>query len=245
MRLTVHDLAKKTGISVRALHYYDEIHLLRPEEVNDSGYRFYGEQQIKRLSQILFFRELEFPLREIQKILDSPDFDERKALLSHRHLLMLKKERYERLIKSVDQILKGDSKMDFKAFDKTEYQNAQKAYQEEAKKRWGTSKEWKEYQEKMKAKPKKSAEIIEEGEAFWKRFAQHLSEKPDSPAVQELVKEWQKYLTENFYTCSDEMLGHLGEMYVSDERFTSYYEQFGKGMAQFVCDAIRAYCKSH
>ena len=97
----------------------------------------------------------------------------------------------------------------------------------------------------MKNRPKKAAGIDEEGGTFWKGFAQHLSEKPGSPVVQELVGEWQKYLTENFYTCSDEMLGHLGEMYVSDERFTAYYEQFGKGMAQFVCDAIRAYCKNH
>ena len=119
--LTVGETARLTGVSVRTLHYYDEIGLLRPSGTSDGGYRLYDEACLARLQQILFFRELAFPLDEIRRILESPSFNSRKAMERHRELLAMKRERLERLIELVDHILKGDITMDFKPFDASEF----------------------------------------------------------------------------------------------------------------------------
>lgn len=137
--LTVGETARLTGVSVRTLHYYDEIGLLRPSGTSEGGYRLYDEACLARLQQILFFRELEFPLDEIRRILESPSFNSRRAMERHRELLAMKRERLERLIGLVDHILKGDITMDFKPFDASEIRRAQEQYAEEAKARWGDS----------------------------------------------------------------------------------------------------------
>ena len=137
--LTVGETARLTGVSVRTLHYYDEIGLLRTSGTSEGGYRLYDEACLARLQQILFFRELAFPLDEIRRILESPSFNSRKAMERHRELLAMKRERLERLIELVDHILKGDITMDFKPFDASEFCRAQERYAEEAKERWGDS----------------------------------------------------------------------------------------------------------
>ena len=133
--LTVGETARLTGVSVRTLHYYDEIGLLRTSGTSEGGYRLYDEACLARLQQILFFRELAFPLDEIRRILESPSFNSRKAMERHRELLAMKRERLERLIELVDHILKGDITMDFKPFDASEFCRAQERYAEEAKER--------------------------------------------------------------------------------------------------------------
>lgn len=117
---TVKEISDLTGISVRTLHYYDEIGLLNPTDKSDAGYRLYDDKALETLQQILFFREFDIPLKEIRAIMCNPTLDRNKILQMQREMLMVKKERMERLIASIDDILKGENKMDFAIFTKTE-----------------------------------------------------------------------------------------------------------------------------
>ena len=117
---TVKEVSEFTGISVRTLHYYDEIGLFKPTEVSEAGYRLYDDKAIERLGQILVFRELDLPLSDIKLIMENPDLDRNSVLARQREMLLLKKERLERIIASIDEMLKGDQNMDFTVFDETE-----------------------------------------------------------------------------------------------------------------------------
>ena len=116
----VKEISELTGISVRTLHYYDEIGLLKPTEKSDAGYRLYDDKALETLQQILFFREFDSPLKEIKAVMENPSLDTKQILQMQRKMLVAKKERMERLIASIDDILKGDNKMDFVVFNKTE-----------------------------------------------------------------------------------------------------------------------------
>lgn len=125
---TVQQVARRTGVTVRALHYYDQIGLLHPARVTQAGYRLYGGPELARLMQILFFRELEVPLKEIARLMAAPAYDSHRALEQHLHLLELKRKRLDRLIDLAGRALKGENTMQFDAFDTTEIQQAQAAY---------------------------------------------------------------------------------------------------------------------
>lgn len=118
--MTVKEISKLTGVSVRTLHYYDEIGLFTPTEKNDAGYRLYDDKALETLQQILFFREFDIPLKDIKAIMDNPTLDRNQILQMQRKMLVAKKERIERLIFSIDDILEGDIRMDFTVFDETE-----------------------------------------------------------------------------------------------------------------------------
>ena len=132
---TINEVAKLTGITVRTLHYYDEIDLLAPSGVLDSGYRIYDDECLKKLQQILFFKELGFELKKIKAILNDEEFDERLALENHRKLLLIKSNRIQSLINLVDKTLKGENNMSFKEFDMSEIEKAQEKYADEANQR--------------------------------------------------------------------------------------------------------------
>jgi len=117
---TVKEVSKLTGISVRTLHYYDEIGLLKPAGFSEAGYRLYDDKALEALQQILFFREFELPLKQIKAIMEHPEFDKNQLLSSQKKILVLKKERLERIINSINDILKGENKMDFEVFNKTD-----------------------------------------------------------------------------------------------------------------------------
>jgi len=118
--MTVKEISELTGISARTLHYYDEIGLFVPTQKSEAGYRLYDDKALEALQQILFFREFDIPLKEIKAIMENPDFDKNRILQMQRKMLVAKKERMERLIASIDEILKGENKMDFAVFSKTE-----------------------------------------------------------------------------------------------------------------------------
>ena len=139
MKRTIGALSKLSGVSIRALHYYDEIGLLHPSEIADSGYRYYDEKAVERLWQILFYRELDFPLSDIAEILASPEFDRARALEEHRTLLLQKRERLDGLITLVSNALKGETAMEFKPFDTSKIDELRDQYAEEAKARWGNT----------------------------------------------------------------------------------------------------------
>ncbi|SEW35951.1 transcriptional regulator, MerR family [Ruminococcaceae bacterium KH2T8] len=239
--MTVHEVSKIAGVSIRTLQYYDKIGLLHPAGYSDSGYRLYDDTDLKRLQQIMLFRELEFPLKDIGKIVEDPNFDQGKALRQQIELLELKKEHLEDLIELARNLQKkGENYMDFKAFDTSKIEE----FAREAKKSWGDTPEYKEYEKKngkktveeTKAMADKMMEIIAE-------FGPMKDTDPSSDEAQAQVVKLQSYISDNYYKCSDEILAGLGQMYVAGGEFTDNIDAAGgKGTAEFISKAIEIHC---
>ena len=239
---TVKEFAALTGVSIRTLHYYDEIGLLRPASVTDSGYRLYGQQELERLQQILFLRELRFSLKEIAQILDDPSFDRKQALENHRRLLIAQRDRLDLLICLAEDTLKGDIPMN----QKPDAEKLRDQYAEETRQRWGKTDAYKEYEAKTAGRQTSDWQTVLSGmDAIFDRFADLAREGADPAGIeaQELVESWRCYISENMYTCTPEILRGLGQMYVSDERFQKNLDSHGEGCAQMMSRAIEIYCK--
>lgn len=237
---TVKEVSTITGVSVRTLHYYDSIGLLKPAEVTEAGYRLYDDMALERLQQILLFRELEFPLQEIKEILESPNFDRNRALEQQITLLTLKKEHLENLIdlaRGIQAI--GVGKMDFSAFDTRKID----AYAEEAKAVYGHTPQYHEFEEKSKGRTEKeTGEINQQMMAIFAEFGGMRQLLPETETVQAQVKKLQEFITMNFYTCSNEILYGLAKMYAGGGRFTETIDQAGgSGTAEFVYRAVKYY----
>ena len=237
------EVAKLTGITVRTLHYYDEIGLLKPSEITEAGYRLYSREDLEILQQILFFRELDFPLSQIKEIMNNPNYDKEEALKKQKELLIQQRQRIEGLIKLIEKRIEGDNNMSFKEFDMNEIEENKKKYAKEVKERWGTSKAYEESEKKTSSYNKeKWGDINQETSEIFKGFAELRNSDPGSEEVQELVRRWQKYITDNFYTCTNEILSGLGLMYVEDERFKENLDKNGEGTAKLMAEAIKIYC---
>lgn len=240
--MKIKDVAKLTGITVRTLHYYDEIGLLAPSEITDAGYRLYDDSCLERLSQIMFFKELDFSLSDIKQILSSPSFDRKKALLNQKDLLLKKKERLDGLIELVDRRLSGGNNMSFKEFDSSAYDNARTEYAEEAKEKYGHTESFKEFKKKSKDYSNNDWNNINEGyEAIFSQIADTMDCGADSEKTQSLIKKWQDFITEHLYKCTDEILSGLGQMYIGDERFKENIDKIKPGLAQYIAKAIEIY----
>lgn len=240
--MTVNEVSKLTGVSIRTLQYYDKIGLLHPAKYSESGYRLYDDTALEKLQQILLFRELEFPLKDIKVIMDNPDFDRSKALEQQITLLTLKKEHLENLICLARGIkMNGVKKMDFSAFDTSKLDE----YAAQAKASWGNTPEYHEYEEKAKGRTKQDEQNIGENMMqIFTEFGTMLDLQPDSEKVQAQVKKLQDYITENFYTCSNDVLYSLGNMYAGGGDFTKNIDNAGgAGTAEFVSRAIKIYCR--
>ena len=241
MKMQIKEFAEFTGVSVRTLHYYDEIGLLPPADVDRAtGYRFYDENSLLRMQEILFYRELDFSLKSIEEILSSPNYDKVKALKEQKQLLTLKKERLERLIAAIDAAEKGENIM--KAFDSSEFET----YKAEVKERWGNTDAYKEHTEKTKNYGKdKWSSLGADMDIILGEFALCMKNgsAPDAEETQNLVKKLQNHITENYYTCTREILSGLGQMYVADERFKNNIDKHANGTAEFIGEAIKFYCK--
>lgn len=240
--MTVNEVSKLTGVSIRTLQYYDKIGLLHPAKYSESGYRLYDDTALEKLQQILLFRELEFPLKDIKVIMDSPDFDRSKALEQQITLLTLKKEHLEKLIclaRGIKTI--GVKKMDFSAFDTSKMDE----YAAQAKASWGNTPEYHEYEEKAKGRTKQEEQDIGKNMMqIFTEFGTMLNLSPDSEKVQVQVKKLQDFITENFYTCSNDILLSLGNMYAGGGDFTTNIDNAGgAGTAEFVSRAIKIYCR--
>ncbi len=240
--MTVHEVSKLTGVSVRALHHYDQLGLLKPAEVTEAGYRLYDEGSLARLQSILLFRELQFPLKDIGQILDSPTFDRNKALDQQIRLLELQKEHLENLIAFAKGMkLVGVKRMtDFTAFDTKKIDD----YAREAKASWGQTKEWQEYEQKSKGRTKEQTAAISEGMMdIFKDFGAIRDTDPAAEPAQTLVKRLQSYITEHFYTCSDEILLSLSGMYGGGGSMTENIDKAGgPGTGEFAARAIAVHC---
>ena len=245
MKMTVSETAKLTGISVRTLHYYDEIGLLKPSLTTESGYRFYDEEALAVLQQILLYRELDFSLKEIRDILSMPDYQREEALKAHRKLLVLKRKRLGKLIGLVDEMMRGENTMSFQEFDSREIEAAKKKYAREVRERWGKTAAYEESQKRTdRYDEEKWKALAAEMEEIFSSFASCMrgGADPGEERVQALVRSWKAFITENYYECTDEILSGLGKMYVEDGRFTANIDRAGAGTAAFISRAIQKYC---
>ena len=239
--MTVNEVSKLTGVSIRTLHYYDEIGLLCPSEITEAGYRLYDDTALERLQQILLFRELEFPLKEIKGILDAPDFDRDKALQQQIELLTMKKEHLENLINFARGIKTlGVKHMDFSAFDTKKIDE----YSKQAKEQWGKTDAYKEFEEKSKDWTEDTTkDIAGNMMKLFVVFGEMKDKNPADDEVQAQVKKLQDYITEHFYKCTNEILYSLGKMYSGGGEFTENIDKAGgAGTAEFTTKAIEIYC---
>ena len=239
---TVKEVGDLTGVSVRTLHHYDAIGLLKPTRVTEAGYRLYDDTALRRLQTILLFRELQFSLKDIRDILDSPSFDPAVALSQQIRLLELQREHLDRLIAHARQIqITGVMEMDFSAFDTSEMDR----YADEAKQKWGNTDAYREFQKKTA--DKSPEDIKSSGDALMDIFAEFgmiRETSPESAEAQALVGKLQSFITDNFYTCTKPILQGLGQMYIAGDSMTENIDKAGgEGTAAFAHQAIECFCK--
>ena len=238
---TVNEVSKLTGVSIRTLQYYDQIGLLKPAEYTESGYRLYDDAALERLQQILLFRELEFPLKDIKNIVTGPDFDKTRALEQQMELLELKKEHIENLLNLCRNLkTRGVRTLNFSAFDSSKLDE----YSKKAKEQWGQTPEYKEYAEKSKGRTKaEESSLMADLSKLFEEFGAMKDSDPASKEAQTHVKRLQDFITENMYTCSNDILYSLGTGYVGGGEMTQNIEKMGgEGTANFVFEAIKIYC---
>ena len=247
MSRTVGEVAKLAHVSVRTLHHYDSIGLLVPSERSESGYRLYGEADLEKLQQALFFRELGFGLDQITRIIRDPTFDRREALEMQRRMLADKTAQLQHMIEAVDAAIDSmergvtmDEKDRFEVFG--EFDPAE--YEAEARERWGETDAYKESAHRTARYTKDDwKRIMAQQKAVTDGYVQRMEagDAPDSPAVFEVVERHLASITDNFYTLPGEMFGDLADMWVTDQRFTKNIDKAKPGLAQFQHDAVKAW----
>ncbi|MCK1997271.1 MerR family transcriptional regulator [Psychrobacillus psychrodurans] len=252
MEYTVQKLGQLAGISARTLRYYDEIGLLKPTRINSSGYRIYGENEVNRLQQILFYRELGVNLESIKEIMTSPAFDGTQALRDHRDKLLEKRVQLDALINNVDKSIKQTErkismtdKEKFEGFKQKLVDDNEKKYGKEIRKKYG--------EDTVNASNVKIKGMTEEEYAKIQKLEEQMfmnlkaamdTENPAGEQAQkaaDLHKQWLCFYWDQY---SKEAHEGLAEMYVSDERFTAYYDKVQSGATEFLRDAIVIYTKS-
>ncbi len=246
MPYTVHQLSQIAGVSPRTLHYYDQIHLLRPSQLGENGYRYYEEAELLRLQQILFFKELDFPLEEINRILSLPNFDIEQALRDQRKLLILKQKRLDGLINTIDKTIKKiNKKISMKdeelygSFTKEEMNQ----YAQEAKQKWGHTDAYKQSAERVKKMSKEDLKkISERGEQLMKKIVTAMPLGAEHEEVQKLISEHYDNLR-TFYEPTLEIYRGLAQMYIADPRFSAYFTKFHPDLPQFIHDAMLIFCE--
>jgi len=244
---TVKQLSDMAGVTVRTLHHYDEIGLLKPSSVGGNGYRYYKEEALYCLQQILFYRELDMPLNDIKKIMGRRDFDVLSALQMHKSALQAEVQRMNRLIQTVDKTinhLKGKKKMNPKGLFEGFSEEEQEQYAEEAAQKWDaeavrvSNKKWKAYSDDEKKR------ILAEGKALYTDLAAVMPKGAASKEVQAIVARWHKHL-QYFWLPIDEQLLGLADLYNDDPRFRANYEKIHPKLAEFMREAVKVYVKSH
>ena len=246
MEYTIQKLARMSGVSTRTLRYYDEIHILKPARINSSGYRIYGQEQVDRLQQILFYRELDVSLDEIRKILSAPDFAVQNALSFHREKLLVKRAQLDALIANVEKTLayaKGETEMadqeKFEGFKQKRIEENERQYGAEIREKYGeeaVDRSNQKFQDMTK-------EEYEQVTALNERFMQTLLEAyqtgdPAGELAQRAAGLHRQWLTFYWDSYSKEAHAGLAQMYVDDPRFTAYYDKTRPGLAAFLRDAV-------
>ena len=251
MSYKIKEISKLAGVSVRTLHHYDQLGLLKPDSISTNGYRIYSEQNLLRLQQILFFKELDFSLAEIKKILDHPDFNQIHALQNQQAILVKKRTRLEQIIKLITQTINSiqggtimEKKEMFQAFDLTEIEKHQQKYAAEVREKYGNSPAYQESQQKTAKYSQADWEkFMDEAGEIYARLAELMELPASHPEVQAAINAWREHITQNYYQCTLEIFRGLGELYVSDPRFTKNIDQYRPGLAEFMHQAMLYYCE--
>lgn len=240
--MKVKQVADLVGISVRTLHHYDEIGLLIPEEITESGYRVYSEENLETLQQILFFKELGFPLKKVKEIINSPSFYREEALEMQHIMLLERRSRLDKMIKTIEKTIqhsKGEIQMSnkekFEGFD-----FSHNPYEKEARELWGNSAVDESNAKIEKLSKFEKKEFAEKFNAILKNLATLRHLPADSKEAQAAIKEWYTFLNQ-MGNYSLEAFKNLGQMYVDDLRFTESIDKFGQGLAKFMRDAMAVY----
>lgn len=240
--MIVNEVSRLTGVSIRTLQYYDKIGLLPPADYTEVGYRLYDDETLQKLQIILLFREFEFPLKDIRRIIESPVFDREKALEQQIHILELKKEHIENLIDLARGVKKSGVKdmTDFTAFDTAKIDD----YIAKAREYWGDTAAFKEFEEKNADRTsEENAGINTELMKIFAQFGGMKDMDPASPKVQKQVKKLQDYITDKFYKCTNTILSSLGHAYSAEGEMNRNIDKAGgKGTGEFVDKAIQIYC---
>ena len=237
--MKIKEVADLVGISVRTLHHYDEIGLLIPDKITEAGYRIYSDENLEMLQQILFFKELDFPLKKIKEIIERPTFERREALEIQHNMLLHKKVRLDKMIQTIEKSLqheKGEINMSnkekFEGFD-----FSQNPYEKEAREKWGD--------QAVDQANKKAKNMNEFDQERFNDIFRHLASlrhlEPTSKEAQDGVEDWFKHLNKMGNTYSLEAFKGLGQMYIDDPRFTKNIDKFGEGLALFMRDAMAIY----
>lgn len=247
---TIHEIADIAGISVRTLHYYDQIGLLVPPQKTEAGYRLYCEADVVTLHQIMLLKELGFSLKRIGNLGAKNALSDKNVLIAQRNVLEKKNDRLKEIISMIDEMIDGEcdimNKKDmFKAFDMSEIENAQNEYADEVRKKYPKQLVDESYAKTSKYNKQDWQQIMQTQNDIFVQFAEHLNngDCADKEDVQKLVGVFQQHICKNFYTCDSGCLLGLGDLYVTDERFTAYYEKIKPGLAQYIRQAIQSYCE--
>jgi len=240
---TVKQLSKLAGVTPRTLHHYDEIGLLKPSRVGDNGYRYYGEESVLRLQQILFYRELDIPLEDIKKIMGRRDFDVLGALQSHKDALRKQVTRLNRLINTVDNTihhLKGNSIMSDNAYFEGFGEEEQEKYAAEAEQLYDpetvreSNRKWKAYS------AAKKESIMAEGNAIYTEMIAAMPKGAPNKDVQALVDRWRKHM-DYFWTPNLDQLLALANGYNDEPRFKANFDKMHPQLAEFMQEAVKVY----
>jgi DNA-binding transcriptional MerR regulator len=242
---TVGELADLARVSIRTLHHYDAIGLLAPSGRTGSGYRLYGHEELEQLQQILLYRELDFSLDAIARIMLDPTFDRRAALVAQREQLAARARRMQAILTAIDAALDALAKgepMDETAMFEVFGDFDPRHYEAEVKERWGETDAYKESARRTARYTREDwKQIKAEGDAVTRELADRLGAgaPPNDADVQALVERHRLQIDRWFYPCSVEMQVTLGDMYVADPRFSATYDKYRPGLARFLRDAIR------
>ena len=244
--MTIGEMSRISHLSVRTLRHYDRIGLLRPCGATEAGYRLYDDDALRRLHTILLFRELEFPLADIRRILDTPGFDPLQALETQITLLTMRREHLDNLILlSRGLKMKGlnNMSMNFDAFDTRKLDD----YAAQAKAAWGNTPAYQEFEQKHAGRTAQEDTRLERQlMEMLVTFGKRRQIDPACQEAQALVQQLRDFLTANFYNCTLPILGSLADMYDGGGDFTRNIDQAaGEGTASFLARAMRLYCNIH
>ena len=243
---TVRQLAQLAGVTVRALHHYDQIGLLTPAARNAADYRLYGQQELLRLQQILFYRELDLSLHEIKEVLDDPRFDPVQALQRHKHSLEGRAQRLAILINTVDRTIQHLEEQNMPLTDKDLYEGFDKEtaerYQREAEERYDPALVQESQQRLRKLSKEQWNAVKAEGDEITRSLAAMIAQYPTDAAVQANIARHYAWI-EHFYTPTAEVYAGLGQLYVENDEFRTHYEQYAPGLADFMCAAMAYYAE--
>ncbi|MGG3734185.1 MerR family transcriptional regulator [Heyndrickxia coagulans] len=238
--MRIKEVAELAGVSIRTLRHYDDIGLLKPAEVSPSGYRHYSEENLKTLQQILFFKELGFPLQKIKEIIESPSFDRIRALELQRHLLIEKQKRLAKMIALIEKTIQSEKEgMEMSSEEKfAVFRFDNNPYEREAREKWGD-------QAVNAAEAgiagltgdEKSA-LAAEMNGIYRELAAIRHTDPRAQGAQIAIRKWFDFLNRHFGNYTSEAFKGLGQMYIEDSRFTKNIDQFGEGLATFMAAAM-------